>query len=156
MYMEFRSLKASNSNILLWSKSATKGPRISKSCVHPTPSYFNTRNTLKSYKLFLSTECVSWVFIPHNLTNRIADPTMVQLLSLVFLHPSVHNLTNGISETVLPLVFLKSPFIPPIFFTIWANLVYWESSSWTSRTLVPDPRATRTVRPGCLPNSFAP
>ena len=51
---------------------------------------------------------------------------------------------------------LNSPFIPPIFFTMAANLVYWVNSSCTSRWLVPDPLATRVVRPGCCLNNFAP
>ena len=51
---------------------------------------------------------------------------------------------------------LKRPFIPPIFFTIAANLVYCDSSSWTSRTDTPQPRATRVERPGWRENSFAP
>lgn len=46
--------------------------------------------------------------------------------------------------------------MPPIFFTICANLVYWVSSSWTSRVATPDPRATRWILLGCLLKSFAP
>lgn len=51
---------------------------------------------------------------------------------------------------------LKSPLMPPIFLTIWANFVYWVSSSWTSRVATPDPRATLWILLGCLLNSLAP
>lgn len=51
---------------------------------------------------------------------------------------------------------LNSPLMPPIFFTIWANLVYWVSSSWTSLVATPDPRATLWILLGCLLNSLAP
>ena len=51
---------------------------------------------------------------------------------------------------------LNKPLIPPIFFTIAANLVYCDKSSCTSRTDTPQPRATRVERPGWRENSFAP
>ena len=51
---------------------------------------------------------------------------------------------------------LNKPLIPPIFFTIAANLVYCDKSSCTSRTDTPLPRATRVERPGWRENSFAP
>ena len=51
---------------------------------------------------------------------------------------------------------LNNPLIPPIFFTIAANLVYCDKSSCTSRTDTPLPRATRVERPGWRENSFAP
>ena len=51
---------------------------------------------------------------------------------------------------------LNSPFIPPIFLTIWANLVYCMSNSCTSLWLVPEPLATLVVLPGCWRNSLAP
>lgn len=51
---------------------------------------------------------------------------------------------------------LKSPLIPPIFFTICANLVYWVRSSWTSLVDTPDPLATLWILPGCLLKTLAP
>jgi len=51
---------------------------------------------------------------------------------------------------------LNNPLMPPIFFTIWANFVYWVISSWTSRTETPAPRATLCERPGWRVNSLAP
>lgn len=51
---------------------------------------------------------------------------------------------------------LKSPLIPPIFFTICANLVYCVRSSWTSLVDTPDPRATLWILPGCLLKTLAP
>lgn len=51
---------------------------------------------------------------------------------------------------------LKSPLIPPIFFTICANLVYCVRSSWTSLVETPDPRATLWILPGCLLKTLAP
>ena len=46
--------------------------------------------------------------------------------------------------------------MPPIFFTICANLVYCDSSSCTSFCDTPAPRATRWIRPGWRVNNFAP
>ena len=51
---------------------------------------------------------------------------------------------------------LNKPLIPPIFLTMAANLVYCESSSWTSLVEAPAPRATRAVRLGWRENNFAP
>lgn len=51
---------------------------------------------------------------------------------------------------------LKSPLIPPIFLTIWANLVYCVRSSCTSLVDTPDPRATLWILPGCLLKTLAP
>ena len=51
---------------------------------------------------------------------------------------------------------LNSPLMPPIFFTIWANFLYCVSSSLTSLTETPAPRATRCVRPACFVNNLSP
>ena len=51
---------------------------------------------------------------------------------------------------------LKSPLMPPIFFTICANLVYWVKSSWTSLVETPEPLATLWILPGCLLKTLAP
>lgn len=48
---------------------------------------------------------------------------------------------------------LNKPLIDPIFLTISANFLYCCKSSLTSPMDVPDPRATRTIRPGCFWNS---
>lgn len=56
----------------------------------------------------------------------------------------------------VPLWPLKRPLMPPIFLTIWANLVYCVSNSWTSLVATPEPRATLWILFGCLLNSLAP
>ena len=46
--------------------------------------------------------------------------------------------------------------MPPIFFTIWANFLYWARSSFTSLVDTPAPRATLWMRPVCLVNNLSP
>uniref|UniRef100_A0A915J4J1 Uncharacterized protein n=1 Tax=Romanomermis culicivorax TaxID=13658 RepID=A0A915J4J1_ROMCU len=48
---------------------------------------------------------------------------------------------------------LNNPLMLPIFLTISANFLYCCNSSFTSPTDVPEPRATRAIRPGCFWNS---
>ena len=66
------------------------------------------------------------------------------------------NLCIVYKHSSLTQVPLKRPLIPPIFLTIWANLVYWDSSSLTAVLETPAPRATLVTLDGCRENNLAP
>ena len=92
---------------------------------------------MKFSSIFSNTSSSSW--LSFLVSQPLSFPSECQIMMhLLFLLP------------------LKSPLIPPIFFTICANLVYCVKSSWTSLVDTPDPLATLWILPGCLLKTLAP